>query len=69
MAYIPDRGDAVWINLNPQAGHEQAGRQSTVVLLLKAYNAKLTLPLFCSITCRAASLIRFAQHTAQRAQQ
>lgn len=24
--YIPQRGDAVWINFNPQAGHEQAGQ-------------------------------------------
>src|SRR5262249_36005491 len=23
-AYIPERGDAVWITLDPQAGHEQA---------------------------------------------
>ncbi|MDE2722187.1 MAG: mRNA-degrading endonuclease, partial [Gemmatimonadota bacterium] len=26
-AYVPQRGDAVWINFNPQAGHEQAGRR------------------------------------------
>ena len=25
--YIPERGDAVWITLDPQAGHEQAGRR------------------------------------------
>ena len=29
MAYIPDSGDIVWITFNPQAGHEQAGRQSS----------------------------------------
>ena len=21
MAYVPDRGDAIWLNFNPQAGH------------------------------------------------
>jgi hypothetical protein len=26
VGYIPERGDAVWIDFNPQAGHEQAGR-------------------------------------------
>jgi hypothetical protein len=26
-AYVPERGDAVWINLQPRAGHEQAGRR------------------------------------------
>lgn len=50
MTYIPDRGDAVWINLNPQAGHEQAGRRPAVVLSPKAYNGKVGLALFCPIT-------------------
>ncbi len=27
MAYIPQRGDIVWITFNPQTGHEQAGRR------------------------------------------
>jgi hypothetical protein len=27
-SYVPERGDAVWINLHPQAGHEQAGRRT-----------------------------------------
>lgn len=30
--YIPDRGDLVWTNFNPQAGHEQAGRRPAVVI-------------------------------------
>ena len=32
MAYIPDSGDIVWIMLNPQAGHEQAGHRPALVL-------------------------------------
>jgi len=48
--YIPQRGDVVWINLNPQAGHEQAGRRSAVVLSPMAYNRKTGLALFCPIT-------------------
>ena len=50
MAYIPKRGDAVWISLNPQAGHEQAGRRPAVVLSPAAYNRKVGLGLFCPIT-------------------
>jgi mRNA interferase MazF len=50
MAYIPKRGDAVWISLNPQAGHEQAGRRPAVVLSPVAYNRKVGLGLFCPIT-------------------
>ena len=49
-AYVPERGHAVWITLNPQAGHEQAGRQPAVVLSPAAYNGKVGLAIFCAIT-------------------
>ena len=48
--YIPDRGDAVWINMNPQAGHEQAGRRPAIVLSPISYNRKVGLALFCPVT-------------------
>ena len=48
--YIPQRGDAVWINFNPQAGHEQAGRRPAVVLSPGAYNGKTHLAILCPIT-------------------
>ncbi len=51
-AYIPERGDVVWITLNPQAGHEQAGRRPAVVLSPGAYNAKVGLALLCPVTNR-----------------
>src|SRR5262245_47768853 len=50
MAYVPDRGDVVWLTFNPQAGHEQAGRRPAVVLSPAAYNRKVGLALFCPIT-------------------
>ena len=50
MAYVPDRGDAIWITLNPQAGHEQAGRRPAVVLSPAAYNGKVGLAILCPIT-------------------
>lgn len=50
MAYIPQRGDMVWITLNPQAGHEQAGRRPALVLSPAAYNEKVGLAIFCPIT-------------------
>ena len=52
MAYLPERGDVVWINFNPQAGHEQSGRRPAVVLSPKAYNRKVGLAIFCPITNR-----------------
>ena len=48
--YVPQRGDVVWITLNPQAGHEQAGRRPAVVLSPAAYNAKVGLAILCPLT-------------------
>lgn len=50
VAYVPDRGHVVWITLNPQAGHEQAGRRPAVVLSPVAYNGRLGLAIFCPVT-------------------
>lgn len=50
MAYIPERGDVVWINFNPQAGHEQAGKRPAFVLSPASYNRKVGLALLCPIT-------------------
>ncbi len=49
-AYVPERGDVVWITLNPQAGHEQAGRRPAVVLSPAAYNGRVGLALLCPVT-------------------
>jgi len=49
-SYVPERGDAVWITLDPQAGHEQAGRRPALVLSPSAYNGRVGLALFCPIT-------------------
>ena len=48
--YIPDRGDIIWISLNPQAGHEQAGRRPVLVLSPISYNKKVGLVIICPIT-------------------
>lgn len=48
--YVPHRGDVVWISLNPQAGHEQAGRRPALVLSPAAYNGKVGLAILCPIT-------------------
>ncbi len=48
--YIPQCGDVVWITLNPQAGHEQAGRRPAVVLSPRNYNGKTGLAILCPIT-------------------
>ena len=48
--YIPDRGDFVWITLNPTAGHEQRGRRPALVLSPKSYNRKVGLCVICPAT-------------------
>lgn len=50
MAYVPDSGDIVWMMLNPQAGHEQAGHRPALVLSPKTYNGKVGIALLCPIT-------------------
>jgi len=51
-AYVPKRGDVVWMTMNPQAGHEQAGRRPAVILSPAAYNAKVGLVLAAPVTSR-----------------
>lgn len=52
MAYVPERGDIVWLSFDPQAGHEQAGHRPALVLSPKAYNAKSGLMLCCPLTTK-----------------
>lgn len=48
--YVPKAGDIVWINMNPQAGHEQAGRRPALVLSQETYNRKTGLTVICPVT-------------------
>jgi mRNA interferase MazF len=49
-ASAPERGDVVWLNHDPQAGHEQSGHRPALVLSPKAYNAATGLMLCCPVT-------------------
>lgn len=46
----PDRGDLIIMNFNPQAGHEQAGRRTGVVLSPLSFNKATGFALICPIT-------------------
>jgi len=50
--YVPNRGDVVWINFDPQAGHEQKGRRPALIDSHRDYNAPSGLALCCPITSR-----------------
>jgi mRNA interferase MazF len=50
VIYVPDRGDIVWLQFNPQSGHEQSGKRPALTLSPKEYNQKTGLAIFCPIT-------------------
>jgi mRNA interferase MazF len=48
----PQRGDLVWIDFDPQAGREQAGRRPAIVLTPRAYHQATSFAVVCPITSR-----------------
>lgn len=47
---IPNRGDLVFIDFNPQKGHEQAGNRPAIVLSPQAFNRITGFAVICPIT-------------------
>jgi mRNA interferase MazF len=43
----------VWLEFDPRAGHEQAGRRPALVLSPASYNGKVGLAILCPVTSRA----------------
>ncbi len=54
MNEMPDLGDLVWVDFNPQAGHEQSGRRPAMVLSARIYHEKTALAVVCPITSNVA---------------
>jgi len=50
--YIPKRGDLVWIDFDPAAGHEQMGHRPALVLSPAVFNKKIRLALVAPVTSR-----------------
>lgn len=51
-AFVPERGDIVWLQFNPQSGHEQTGHRPALVISPREYNRRVGLALFCPITSK-----------------
>ena len=51
-AYVPDIGDIVWLEFDPQAGHEQAGHRPALVLSPAKYNDLRGMMICCPMTTR-----------------
>lgn len=50
--WAPDTGDIVWLQFDPQAGHEQAGHRPALVLSPRRYNEKRGMAICCPMTSR-----------------
>jgi mRNA interferase MazF len=53
----PDRGDVIWITLDPVRGHEQRGRRPALVLSPESYNKKIGLAIICPITSKSKGYV------------
>jgi mRNA interferase MazF len=51
-AYVPDAGDIVWLQFDPQAGHKQAGHRPALVLSPTSYNAKRGMMICCPMSSK-----------------
>ncbi|WP_342270556.1 endoribonuclease MazF [Rickettsia endosymbiont of Orchestes rusci] len=66
VTYVPERGDIVWLDFEPQKGREIQKTRPTVVLSPYKYNLKSGLALFAPITSQTKGYpfevkINFAQ--------
>ena len=50
--YVPDVGDIVWLEFDPQAGHEQDGHRPALVLSPARYNGRRGMMICCPMTSR-----------------
>lgn len=51
-AYVPDTGEVVWLEFDPQAGHEQAGHRPALVISPASYNRKTGLMVCCPMSTK-----------------
>lgn len=52
VSYIPQKGDIVWLEFDPQSGHEQKGKRPALAISPEIYNSKTGLCLFVPITSK-----------------
>jgi mRNA interferase MazF len=50
MGYIPEKGDIIYLQLNPQSRHEQMGMRTAIVVSNKTYNQFTNQAMVCPIT-------------------
>jgi mRNA interferase MazF len=50
--YVPEKGDIVWLDFDPKAGHAQKGRRPALVISQMSYNEKVGSGIVCPITSK-----------------
>lgn len=50
MPYLPKQGDIVFLDFNPQSGHEQAGRRPGIIVSNDKFFEKTKFAIVCPIT-------------------
>ena len=48
--YIPARGDFIWLNFDPQSGHEQMGKRPALVVSHTEFNRRRGFILVCPVS-------------------
>lgn len=56
ITYIPQRGDFVWVVLDPRVGHEQSGKRPAIVLSRRIFSERTGLAVICPITSKVKGL-------------
>jgi len=50
--YVPDAGEVVWLNFDPQAGREKSGLRPAVILSSKYFNLRSSVAFACPISSK-----------------
>ena len=50
--FVPDAGDVVWMQFDPQAGHEPAGHRPALVLSPRTYNQVRGMMVCCPMSSK-----------------
>lgn len=50
MSYVPEQGDIITLDFDPQAGHEQKGHRPALVVSNATFNRRTKIAIVCPIT-------------------
>lgn len=50
MPYVPEQGDIITLDFDPQAGHEQKGHRPALVVSNATFNRRTRIAIVCPIT-------------------